>query len=162
MSTSTSPVAADQQVSMRRSASASMASACLGTKRSPRHRSRARRHNNDSSAARRAAGHAHPHAREHGASQVQAAIDVAADQELLGPAPLELDSLRVSGVLRRRAGRRRRPPPVGRRSRARRRILPSMRRRQAMPAPAPTPAHRRTRRGRRRARVPAFAAARPA
>ena len=154
MSTSIKPVVADQQVSMRRSASASMSSACLGTKRSPRHRSRARRHNNDSSAARRAAGHAHPHAREHGASQVQAAIDVAANQELLRPAPLELDSLRVSrscsgaqvgvGGRRRAAGVRERvgesflPCCGGRRCRRQRQRLLG----------------RRTRRGRRRACCP--------
>ena len=52
MSTSSSPVVADQQVSTRRSVSASISSAGLGTKRKPRQRSRARRHNSDSSAAR--------------------------------------------------------------------------------------------------------------
>ena len=34
------------------------------------------------------------------ANQIQAAIDVPADQELLGPASLELDALRVPGSRR--------------------------------------------------------------
>ena len=40
-----------------------------------------------------ASRHIHVHARQHGANQLQAAIDVPADQELLGSAPLELDAL---------------------------------------------------------------------
>ena len=89
----------------------------------PRHRRRACLHNNDSSAARglRVAGH--PHVREHGANQVQAVIDVPADQELLGPAPLELDSLGVT-CSPPRAGRLHRFS-AGRPWPARSRILPS-------------------------------------
>ena len=71
----------------------SMSSAFRWTKRNPRQRSCARRHNNDSSAPARAARHAHAHACEHVTNQVQAPIDVAADQELLGRPPLELHSL---------------------------------------------------------------------
>jgi hypothetical protein len=84
-------VAADQQVSMRRSVSLSIGSAVLGTNRRPRHRSRARSTNNHASAARRAPRHAHAHARQNSANEVEAAVDISGDQELLGARALELD-----------------------------------------------------------------------
>ena len=147
-----SPVAADQQVSMRRSASASISSTRRGTKRSPRHRSRSASPQQRQQRRARASGRTHAHAREHAANQVQAAIDVPADEELLGRAPLELHSLGVTCTVGRAADRLRRPRPAGRRWRARRRVLLSRLRRQAKPAPAPAPAGRRTRPDRRRAR----------
>ena len=125
---------------MRRSVFASMSSACLGTKRQPAPSKSCAPPQQRQQCRTRAAGHTHPHAREHGASQVQAAIDVAANQELLRPAPLELDSLRVSrscsgaqvgvGGRRRSAGVRERvgesflPCVGGRRCRRQRQRLP--------------------------------------
>ena len=95
-----------------------------------------------------------PTARQHAANEVQAPIDVPADEELLGRAPLELHSLGMTGAggrLEVGVGGLGRPAGVGERVR---RSLPSMPRRQAMPGSASGPAGRRTRPDRRRAPRP--------
>ena len=98
MSTSSNPVVADQQVSRRSSVSASIVAG------GPRHEVAARaiaavRAATTTAAVRRGgfAAQLMPMSAEHGANQIQAAIDVPADQELFGPAPLQLDALKVAG-----------------------------------------------------------------
>ena len=97
MSTSSNPVAADQQVSTRRSVSASISSAARGTKSQPAPSKPCAPPQQRQQRAHAGFAGAHAQAREHGANQVQAAIDVTADEELLGAAPLQLDALRVIG-----------------------------------------------------------------
>ena len=129
MSTSNNPVVADQQVSRRRSVSASMSSTGLGTKRNPRHRSRARRHNNEQQRRARASRHdSSPCPRawcESGPGRDRCARRSGTARPRAAGARLAEGDLRLPP----RAGRPRRPRPAGRRWRARWRVLPSSARR---------------------------------
>ena len=101
MSTSINPVAADQHVSMRRSASASISSTALETNLKPRHRSRARRHNNHSSAARGLRGTPMPMPASMARIRSRPRSMSPPMRNCSAAAPLELDPLRVTGSGRR-------------------------------------------------------------
>ena len=150
-STSARPVAAAQQVSRRRSTSASMSSLrrlsnCQPAPSEPRAPPQQPDHR-----AAGAAGDAQTHALEHAPNQVEPTIDVPAGEELLGGPSLQLH---LPGVSRSRRGAQvgvSRPRPDGRHSRARSRAPLATRRHRPRRATAPARDDRRMRRDRRRA-----------